>query len=115
MRDHLRAFASIKVVASSVEAPPALVRRDDFVIVERGIPRLALFHCPCGCGDVVTLNLDSRAGKSWRLLRRDRTVTLRPSIWRDTGCQSHFAVWGSRILFARPDWRRQRQKRASER
>jgi hypothetical protein len=115
MRNQLGAFANIKIVASSVEAPAALASRDDFVIVERGIPRLAVFQCPCGCGDVVTLNLDSRAGKAWRLSRRNRTVTLRPSVWRDTGCQSHFVVWGNRVLFARAYRSRRRQKRGSER
>jgi len=58
-----------------------------------------MLKCPCGCGEEIPINLDHRAGKAWRYYEtRTRGVTLYPSIWRDTGCQSHFIVWSGRIL-----------------
>lgn len=71
----------------------------DAVVIQRGTPRWLLLQCPCGCGDEIPVNLDSRAGKAWRLYRGPTTgLTLFPSVWRDTGCQSHFIVWRDRIL-----------------
>jgi Family of unknown function (DUF6527) len=74
----------------------------DAVIVERGTPRLFVLKCPCGCGEDLLINLDARAGKAWRLYVRSHKgvdkVTLYPSVWRDTKCESHFIVWADRIL-----------------
>src|SRR5439155_5771117 len=55
--------------------------------------------CPDGCGDVLTLNLDSRAGRPWKLYRERDQISLYPSVWRDSGCESHFIVWRSRIFW----------------
>lgn len=69
------------------------------VVIERGVPRWLVVKCPCGCGDEVPINLDERAGPAWRLYRGGKTgVSLYPSVWRDTGCESHFVVWRSQIL-----------------
>lgn len=54
--------------------------------------------CPDGCGSILTVNLDPRAGKAWRLYDRG-AKTLFPSVWRDSGCQSHFIVWRDRIIW----------------
>jgi hypothetical protein len=53
--------------------------------------------CPSGCGDELAINLDRRAGPAWRLYRTEAALTLFPSVWRDTGCESHFIIWRSRI------------------
>lgn len=66
----------------------------DAVLIQRGMPRWLLLRCPCGCGEDIPINLDYRAGKAWRLYRGPTSgVTLFPSIWRDTGCRSHFVIW----------------------
>lgn len=71
----------------------------DAVLITRGKPRWLLLRCPCGCGEEIPVNLDARAGKAWRLYRGAGTgLTLFPSVWRDTGCESHFVIWRDRIL-----------------
>ncbi len=71
----------------------------DAVLIARDTPRWLLLKCPCGCGDQIPVNVDKRAGKAWRLYRGvDRSLTLFPSVWRDTGCMSHFVIWRNRIL-----------------
>ncbi|MGM5058302.1 DUF6527 family protein [Rhizobium sp. 814_E9_N1_1] len=55
-------------------------------------------RCPCGCGDTIELMVLPEARPKW-----DVTVdgggrpTLHPSVWRKTGCRSHFWVRGGRI------------------
>lgn len=76
----------------------------DAVIVERARPRLLVLMCPCGCGEIFATNLDGQAGKAWRLYRKGGSITVFPSVWRDSGCESHFIIFKNQIfLFGR--WR----------
>jgi hypothetical protein len=91
---------------SRVGAGELLKQPGDAVIVTRGQPRWLLLRCPCGCGDEVPVNLDARSGKAWRIYRGEETgLTLFPSVWRDTGCESHFVIWRDQILLFGSDWR----------
>jgi hypothetical protein len=80
------------------EAEDLLVEAGDAVLVYRGVARSLAMACPDGCGDKLTINLDSRAGPAWRYFDKEG-ISLYPSVWRDTGCQSHFILWRSRIYW----------------
>jgi hypothetical protein len=69
----------------------------DVALVERGCPRWLVFACPCGCGEELPVNLDPRAGPAWRMYRSTSGVSVYPSVWRDTDCESHFIVWRDEI------------------
>ena len=87
------------VVGSRAEVANQLQSPGDAVLIQRGQPRWLLLKCPCGCGDEIPVNLDKRAGKAWRLYGDAQApVTLFPSVWRDTGCESHFIIWRGEIL-----------------
>ena len=87
-----------KVVQSRADAVGLLQKAGEAVLIERGRPRWLLMACPCGCGEEIPINLDSRAGPAWRLYRNQRAgVSIFPSDWRDTGCRSHFIVWRGHI------------------
>lgn len=59
-------------------------------------PKSLKMLCPCGCGEVVSMNLMPKAGKAWRIWQeRDRTLSLWPSVWLDVGCKSHFILRGN--------------------
>lgn len=78
----------------------ALLRNPgDLALIRRGRLRTAILRCPDGCGADITLNLDPRAGKAWRLYRTRRGLTLYPSVWRDSGCGAHFILWNDRIIW----------------
>jgi hypothetical protein len=87
---------------SHADALKALNTTGDAALVVRGIPRTLLIRCPCGCGDDLVLNLDGRIGKAWRLYRRGRELSLYPSYWRDSGCESHFILWKNQVHWC--DW-----------
>jgi hypothetical protein len=87
------------VVGSRGDVPALLKAPGDTVIIERGRPRWLMMRCPCGCGEDIPINLDPRSGPAWRLYRNAKTgLTLFPSVWRDTGCLSHFIIWRNNIL-----------------
>ena len=82
------------------EANRLLDEPGDTVLVERGVPRSLVMRCPDGCGETLTINLDRRAGKAWRLrAEKNATWSLYPSVWKVDGCRSHFIVRQSRIIW----------------
>ncbi|WP_420884462.1 DUF6527 family protein [Amnimonas aquatica] len=58
------------------------------------------FQCPCGCGDIIELLLLPAVRPHWALsvdgLGRP---TLYPSVWRTTGCRSHFWLRQGRTVW----------------
>jgi hypothetical protein len=42
--------------------------------------------------------LDERSGPAWRLYADSKGITLYPSIWRESGCKSHYIVWRDAII-----------------
>lgn len=95
------AFIRFQGEASSIDEATTLVDRPgDVAIVVRGKPRWLVIRCPDGCGDVVRVNLDKAIGKAWRLYRRNDAITLFPSIWRDSGCGSHFIIWDGALILS---------------
>lgn len=86
-------------VQSMSDASKKLLVAGDAVLVERGRPRWLVICCPCGCGDQIPVNLDARSGKAWRIYRNARYgLSIHPSVWRDTDCESHFIVWRNEIF-----------------
>lgn len=90
------------VVEHRHEADEQLRLPGQAVVVRRGVDRSLTMLCPDGCGEMLTINLDRRAGPAWRLYLEGQLLSLYPSVWRNTGCRSHFIVWRSRIYWC--DW-----------
>jgi hypothetical protein len=87
------------IVPSHSDAIGLVTQPGDLAIVKRGTLRSAVMRCPDGCGEVITLNLDPRTAKAWRIYQSPKGFTLFPSVWRDTGCQSHFILWNDAIFW----------------
>lgn len=85
------------VVVSHSNAVALVQNPGDLAIVKRGMLRSVVMRCPDGCGEVITINLDPRTDKAWRVYKSKRGLTLFPSVWRDTGCKSHFVLWNDVI------------------
>jgi hypothetical protein len=85
------------IVPSHNEAVALVKEAGDLAIVKRDTLRSVVMRCPDGCGEAITLNLDPRTDKAWRVYKSKRGLTLFPSVWRDTGCQSHFVLWNDVI------------------
>lgn len=88
-----------KAVADTL--PKKLRRRVLYVVREDGFDEKAAMICPCGCGEVLQMNLLPDERPCWTLTTHgDRTVSLAPSVWRKKKCGSHFFLRRGRI-----EWR----------
>jgi len=97
MNDKANSISYKGTVEHRGQSHDLLSKPGEFVIVKRGVPRLLIMRCHCGCGDDLLINLDSRSGDAWRLYRKSSKFTLYPSYWRDTACGSHFIIWNNKI------------------
>ena len=98
------------------ESPEELRRGEIYLVGENGHFSCVGMMCPCGCGEVIQLNLVAGTRPVWAVERDSDTgaVTLRPSIWRTSGCRSHFLVRGGRVQWVsrttNPDYAVRREK-----
>lgn len=87
------------VAANHGDARTMLQASGDVVVVSRGRVRSIVINCPCGCGDIQALNLDWRVGEAWHFYRGRKGISVFPSVWRESGCRSHFIIWDDRIYW----------------
>lgn len=63
----------------------------------------AAMLCPCGCGEVIRLNLLREVRPRWDVREHaDGAVSLEPSVWRQKGCKSHFILRRGMIIWCEP-------------
>jgi Family of unknown function (DUF6527) len=82
------------------DVPDSLRKYCVYLIGEDGTLWQVAMLCPCGCSAVIQLCVLPDSRPSWSVSRHaDGTVSLSPSVWRTTGCRSHFFLRRGRI-----DW-----------
>lgn len=73
------------------ELPEKLEANQLYIVGEAGWQWYAAILCPCGCAQILYLNLLPEQHPRWKVdLQADGAVSLFPSVWRKIGCQSHF-------------------------
>ena len=86
------------------DVPDALEPETVYLVGEDSLPWSAALLCPCGCGATIQVSLVAGDRPSWRAKRHlSGSVTLRPSIWRNSGCRSHFVLRRGRIVWSLPE------------
>jgi hypothetical protein len=86
---------------SAADLLPARMPRRSLVLVRDGDEDWSVgMRCPCGCGDVIELPLQPDVRPRWKLeADLSGRPTLSPSVWRRTGCGSHFWVKRGRVFW----------------
>lgn len=77
--------------------------RDGYLYLESRAGKDRWLHmlCPCGCREVLSVNLMTSHRPYWSILwHSDGTLTVAPSIDKTVGCKSHFFIQRSRIVWA---------------
>ena len=96
-RENLMPARRVAFVESD-SLPETLPRRGVIVAREEGELWSAGMMCPCGCGDLLELALLEEARPRWSVgVDRCGRASLSPSVWRKTGCGSHFWLRRGRV------------------
>ncbi len=91
----------IHYASAKVEETPHVVKKGVIYVVNSNDENnLAVFSCPCGCGDTIQLNLSKEHRPSWTIqYHHPKIVSIYPSIEKTTGCQSNFSVWMGKVTW----------------
>lgn len=76
-----------------------------YLIGDTKLPWRAALVCPCGCGAEIDLSLVKDDDPCWSAtISQSGDISLYPSVWRNTGCRSHFFLSQGTIRWS-PDVR----------
>ncbi len=93
------AFLTLRV---EEHLPTQLKRKTLYVVHEDGFDEYAAMLCPCGCTNILFMNLLSDERPCWSInYHENGTATLRPSIWRKRECTSHFWFRKGRVVWCK--------------
>jgi hypothetical protein len=81
--------------------PESIKENTIYIIGDEMSPWLLAFKCPCGCTQIIQLNLLKDADPRWKFkITVRKKISISPSIWRTTGCKSHFILRNSKVEWA---------------
>jgi len=93
-------FHEVIYVASALDVS-AIKPHQIAIVDDRGALKWALVPCPCQCGELIHACLMRSRNPHWDLsLDSDGYATLSPSLWRSSGCRSHFFIRNGRLIWA---------------
>jgi Family of unknown function (DUF6527) len=100
--DMLRSFFSSKYSSIAVpDFPETYKKKVVYLIGDKGVVDFAALICPCGCKEIIRLNLIPAAHPFWNVrLRKGSRISIEPSVWRLSGCKSHFFLREGSISWA---------------
>ncbi len=84
------------------ELPRNVKDKTIYIVGDVKQPWLLAFNCPCGCQNLIQLNLLKDAAPCWGFkVNKKNKINIYPSVWRTTGCESHFFVRKGKIDWVR--------------
>jgi hypothetical protein len=88
-----------------VEDLPEEFEHNVIYIVGSPVCWVLAFVCPCGCKQIIQLNVLKDDYPCWKFSLYRKRITIYPSIKRNTGCKSHFWIYRGKIEMVRDSWR----------
>lgn len=83
------------------DLPDTFEKATAYIVGENGHYWCIAMLCPCGCHQIIQLNLLPYVKPRWSFHERNSIITIHPSIWRNSGCRSHFYVHNGRVIWCR--------------
>ena len=97
-------FAAVVFVDSRSNPAAALAARKLVLIGPHEQPKWLRFQCPCGCGEIIALNLMESHYPRWTVRTESlSSITVTPSIDSST-CGSHFWITANKIIWVEDDF-----------
>lgn len=90
----------VRVIAVD-NRPEGLRANRLYVTLAAGNPAFGYMICPCGCRETLHLRFFGDRHPRWTLINLRDLATVEPSVWRTTGCRSHFVLTAGRIRWCR--------------
>jgi hypothetical protein len=87
---------------SAVKMPEekAIRERVAYWVGEEGHKWCLVFRCPCGCHEIIYLNLLPNTRPAWRLVKYGKkSFSISPSVNRVRGCRAHFFLRKGRVVW----------------
>ncbi|WP_141211775.1 DUF6527 family protein [Pseudanabaena sp. SR411] len=82
------------------DLPETLISSRLYVVGEGDYLWYAAMLCPCNCQAILYMNLSPDERPKWSLSSDvHNKATLKPSIWRKVGCESHFWLRDGKIYW----------------
>jgi hypothetical protein len=83
------------------DVPTKLYKRTVYIVGENNFYWQMVMLCPCGCNNVLHMNLMEEQSPSWSYsINTERAISIFPSVNRLVGCKSHFFVREGKIIWA---------------
>jgi hypothetical protein len=80
--------------------PEKMDSKSVYIIHNEGYYWQAVMVCPCGCKNILQMNLMEDYNPSWKFIINNKNViTLHPSVNRTVGCSSHFFIRRGKIVW----------------
>lgn len=86
-------------IRSVEDLPENLEDRIIYIIGIKEYKWLLGFKCPCGCKEIIYLNILKNVKPSWSFKIKGQKITIYPSIKREVGCHCHFHVVKSKVYW----------------
>ena len=97
--DYFSYQAEYKVVTYE-ELPDNFEENKLYLVGENNAYWQAAMLCPCNCGDLIQLTLDTKGKPRWQVsLNKRIQPTLRPSVHRKVNCKSHFVLKDGKVIW----------------
>jgi hypothetical protein len=92
-----------RLVVVEGDSLPDLLPKRDIVLARDGEEDWCVgMICPCGCGQKIELLVIPEAKPRWDLQTDAKgRPSLRPSVWLQRGCRSHFWLRNGRVEWCR--------------
>lgn len=88
------------VIVEGDSLPDVLPDRDLVLVRDDGDDWSVAMRCPCGCGERIELMILHNARPRWDVKSNQAgQPSVHPSVWRNSGCKSHFWVREGRIFW----------------
>lgn len=88
------------VIVEGDTLPEVMPFRDLVLTRDDGDDWSVGMRCPCGCGERIELMILRGTRPRWDISVSDAgKPSLHPSVWRNSGCRSHFWVREGRVIW----------------